>query len=170
MWLVTSLARDGQRCARCPSPKDEEAGWPSITLPSVSRGAVWFGRNRRGGRAILHHRRLGPVLFRDWSRSMELFTGTVAASAETWNFRDSRTRTTNGNPADFATEYLRPAPGPIGLGRHRHQASTLANPRPLAQPRGGRPMPGHERRFRVRFLTSEGAARRHDDLARDQWI
>jgi hypothetical protein len=71
------------------------------TIPKVNehsrdrnrRSATWFARNRRGGRVILYHRHIGPVLARDRSIRMDLFTATVAASADTWKFRNTDTAT-----------------------------------------------------------------------------
>jgi hypothetical protein len=45
--------------------------------------AKWFGKHRRGGDAILHHRTLNPVVIGDWSTRMELFTGALMLTAST---------------------------------------------------------------------------------------
>lgn len=46
------------------------------------RSARWFARNRLGGHGNLYHRHVSSVLSREWSRRTDLFTDTVAASAE----------------------------------------------------------------------------------------
>jgi hypothetical protein len=56
------------------------------------RSATRHTRNPRGGPGILHHRDINPVLVRDWSIRVHLFTATVEASANTWKFRDAATR------------------------------------------------------------------------------
>jgi hypothetical protein len=45
--------------------------------------AVWFQLYRRGGRVILHHGHIRPVLIRDWSRSMDGIAATIWASQTT---------------------------------------------------------------------------------------
>jgi hypothetical protein len=62
---------------------------------------------------------------------MELFTGTVAASADTRKFRDGATRPMTAKDAyDLVNaEYLRSVPAPTRLPRHRRRPSALANPR-----------------------------------------
>jgi hypothetical protein len=76
------------------------------------RSATWYVRNRRGGRGILYHRHINPVLVRDWSIRMDLFTATVEASDNTWKFRDAATRPMTAKDARelLAAEYLRPFP------------------------------------------------------------
>ena len=74
------------------------------------RSTTWFARNRHGGRVILYHRHLGPVLFRDWSTPQDLFTDTVAASADTSTSRNSATG--NDAPEPITAEYQRPFPAP----------------------------------------------------------
>jgi hypothetical protein len=44
------------------------------------RSSLWFGRNRRGGGIILHHRHIQPVLTREWSPKMDGFAGQDWAS------------------------------------------------------------------------------------------
>ena len=61
---------------------------------------------------------IGPVsassVVRDWSVRMDLFTATVAASADTWKFRNAAARPNHLTVKDVrelvATEYLRPIP------------------------------------------------------------
>jgi hypothetical protein len=45
--------------------------------------AEWFACHHRGGDAMLHHRTLNPVVIRDWSVKMEMFTSAVALTATT---------------------------------------------------------------------------------------
>ncbi|HET6285838.1 MAG TPA: hypothetical protein VFG15_03675 [Amycolatopsis sp.] len=45
--------------------------------------ARWFTRHHRGGDAMLHHRTLTPVILRDWSIKMELFTGALVLTTNT---------------------------------------------------------------------------------------
>jgi hypothetical protein len=86
-------------------------GNPTITKPHQHsihrhhRSAHWFARNRRGGRVILYHRHIGPVLARDWARKMEQFVGTVEASAETRTVNDIGSQ--EPNPSSIA-DYIRP--------------------------------------------------------------
>jgi hypothetical protein len=53
------------------------------SLQRQERSAVFFARNRRGGNVILHHRRIRPVLVRDWSPTMDGITATIWASQTT---------------------------------------------------------------------------------------
>lgn len=104
------------------------------------RSATWFARNRRGGRVILYHRHLGPVLIRDWSTPADLFTATVAASADTQQSRDTA--------VDHMTaEFVRP------LLAQSNYLDTAVSPAPWpsrptrSQQHGGRPMLDAERRL-----------------------
>jgi TniQ len=47
------------------------------------RAAIWFGRNRRAGSVILHHRAIHPVVIREWSIKMELYDGAIWQSQRT---------------------------------------------------------------------------------------
>ena len=47
------------------------------------RSAFWFAHTRRGGGAILHHRRIRLVLIRDWSPKMDGIAATIGASQTT---------------------------------------------------------------------------------------
>lgn len=77
------------------------------------RSATWFARNHRGGRVILYHRHIGPVLVRDWSTRMDLFTDTVAASANTFG-ADAARSPTSADTGEFVNiEYLRPLAAPL---------------------------------------------------------
>src|SRR2546430_8370735 len=72
-WQPPSLPTTTYRAQR---------GFGGSSLPKVNeqsrdrnrRSATWFARNRRGGRVILYHRPVGPVLVRDWSVHMDPFT------------------------------------------------------------------------------------------------
>lgn len=76
-WQPPSLPKTIYRTAR---------GSGSASTPKTNpqsddrhrRSVTWFARNRQAGRVILYHRHIGPVLVRDWSTRMDLFTGTVA--------------------------------------------------------------------------------------------
>lgn len=80
-WRPPSPARTTYRAQR---------GFGGQSIPKTNqhsidrhrRSARWFARNRLGGRGILYHRHVSSVLSREWSRRMDLFTDTVAASAE----------------------------------------------------------------------------------------
>jgi hypothetical protein len=135
-----------------------QRGFGGSSLPKVNeqsrdrnrRSATWFARNRRGGRVILYHRHVGPVLVRDWSVRMDLFTATVAASADTWKFRNATARPnlTVKDVRELVTaEYFRPIPAPSDY----LDTATSPVPWPVRsgprQPRGGRPMLGAEKRL-----------------------
>jgi hypothetical protein len=58
----------------------------TVTAASIDRhqrAAFWFGRNRRAGSVILHHRTVQPVLVREWSVKMELYAGAIWQSQPT---------------------------------------------------------------------------------------
>jgi hypothetical protein len=149
-----------QDCWQPPSPPATTyralRGFGGSTLPKVNehsrdrhrRSATWFARNRRGGRVILYHRHVSSVLARDWSIKMDLFTGTVDASTDTWKFRNTATRHMTVKDAHelVATEYLRPIPA------QSEYLDTAARPVPWPvraaprEPRAGRPMLGAKRR------------------------
>jgi hypothetical protein len=48
---------------------------------------LWFGLYRRGGRVILHHSHIRPVLVRGWSPSMDGIEATIWASQTTLDLR-----------------------------------------------------------------------------------
>ena len=50
------------------------------TLQRHERSTLWFQLYRRGGRVILHHGHIRPVLVRDWSPKMDGITATIWAS------------------------------------------------------------------------------------------
>ncbi len=49
-------------------------------LQRHERSALWFELYRRGGRVILHHGHIRPVLIRDWSPDMDGIGTTIWAS------------------------------------------------------------------------------------------
>jgi hypothetical protein len=53
------------------------------SLQRHQRSGVWFQLYRRGGRVILHHGHIRPVLIRDWSTPMGGITATIWASLTT---------------------------------------------------------------------------------------
>jgi hypothetical protein len=102
---------------------------PKINQQSLDRhrrSATWFARNRQAGRVILYHRHLGPVLFRDWSTPADLFTDTVAASADTGKFRTaaSQHRRAEDTHRLITADYLRAVPAPL------QYLATAVNPVP----------------------------------------
>jgi hypothetical protein len=146
-WQPPSLPATTYRALR---------GFGGSTMPKVNqhsrdrnrRSATWFARNRRGGRVILYHRHVGPVLVRDWSIRMDLFTATVEASADTWRFRNVATRHLTAKDARelITAEYLRPFPARSDY----LDAAVSPAPWPATgprEPRAGRPMLGAERRL-----------------------
>lgn len=46
---------------------------------------------------MLYHRHITAALVRGWSRAMEMFSGTVDASAQTWKFRNEAMRNMAGS-------------------------------------------------------------------------
>ena len=53
------------------------------SLQRHARSTLWFQLYRRGGRVILHHSHIRPVLIRDWSRPMDGIAATIWASQTT---------------------------------------------------------------------------------------
>ena len=53
------------------------------SLQRHERSTLWFQLYRRGGRVILHHGHIRPVLIRDWSRPMDGIAATIWASQTT---------------------------------------------------------------------------------------
>jgi hypothetical protein len=145
-WRPPSLPRTTYRTQR---------GFGGHTIPKVNqhsidrhqRSARWFARNRLGGRGILYHRHVGPVLARDWSRRMELFIGTVDASAEATTYPDPDTPSTVADDTSEPriADYKRPT------AVQSDYLDTAVNPAPWPTrdpppERGGRPLLGHERK------------------------
>ena len=145
-WRPPSLPRTTYRTQR---------GFGGQSIPKTNqhsldrhaRSARWFARNRLGGRGILYHRHVGSVLARDWSRRMDLFIGTVAASAEATNFAnpDASATTTSDNTEPGPADYIRPtAVASDYLDRTINPAPWPTRNAP-AEPRSGRPLLGRER-------------------------
>jgi hypothetical protein len=53
------------------------------SLQRIERSTLWFQLYRRGGRVILHHGHIRPVLIRDWPSKMDGITSTIWASQTT---------------------------------------------------------------------------------------
>jgi hypothetical protein len=86
-------------------------GIPKVNQHSIDRhrrSARWFARNRLGGRGILYHRHLSSVLAREWSRRMDLFTDTVAASAEAFALSNVDTAAAGDTVESTIADYVRP--------------------------------------------------------------
>lgn len=147
-WRPPSLPRTTYRTLRT---------FGGHTVPKVNqhsidrhrRSARWFAHNRRGGRPILYHRHVGPVLARDWSVRMDLFIGTVDASAQATTHLDPSTpaAATNDNAELVIADYVRPTPAESAY------LDTVTSPAPWPSrdappgPRGGRPLLGRERKL-----------------------
>ena len=77
------------------------------SLQRHERSTLWFRLYRRGGRVILHHAHIRPVLIRDWSRPMDGIAATIWASQTTLppepddrlNLATSRARTGSASSA-----------------------------------------------------------------------
>lgn len=87
-----------------PQTREHGATRPVKTRPNSierqARSAFWFGRGRRGGTVILHHRHIGPVLVRDWSRPMDGIEATIWASQDTFDPREHPPQARSGGSAD----------------------------------------------------------------------
>ncbi len=103
-------------------------------------------KNRCGGDAILHHRSLKPIVIRDWSTRMELFSGALNASASTsieaW-------RGVNG-AEQHRTEYLRPEPAPSDYLDTAVEPVAWPQPERPRPPRSARPLPPGQMRRALR--------------------
>jgi hypothetical protein len=122
---------------------DAAAGGGVTTTGYVEEAAL-------AARVILYHRHVGPVLVRDWSIRMDLFTATVEASTDLeipqrrrptqpphrqGRPRAGRRRVSAADPAQ--SDYLDAATNPV----------PWPNRTETRQPRGGRPMVGAEKRL-----------------------
>ena len=65
------------------SSPDRAATTSRQSLQRHERSTLWFQLYRRGGRVILHHGHIRPVLIRDWSRPMDGIDATIWASQTT---------------------------------------------------------------------------------------
>ena len=52
------------------------------SLQRHERSTLWFQLYRRGGRVILHHSHIRPVLIRDWSPKMDGIAATIWAGEQ----------------------------------------------------------------------------------------
>jgi hypothetical protein len=99
-------------------------------------------KHHRGGDTMLHHRTLNPVIIRDWSTKMEIFTGALALTANTTithkprNAKDITNLNTTKwtRPQPVSSPYLDTATEPVDW-------PTRTGPRP---PTGARPALPHE--------------------------
>ena len=91
-WMVIDSPRSPSRPDKTfPETRQHGASrGPMISKQSLDRhdrSALWFGRTRNGGGAILHHRHIRPVLIREWSREMDGIAATIWASRTTHGHR-----------------------------------------------------------------------------------
>lgn len=107
--------------------------------------ADWFSIHHRGGDAMLHHRTLNPVVIRDWSTKMEMFTSALALTATT-TFKSRTPLNVKTITALATNEWVRPDPAPASY------LDTAVEPVPWPPrdgsrpPTGGRPRLPHEHR------------------------
>jgi hypothetical protein len=107
--------------------------------------AYWFvQKHRRGGDAMLHHRTLNPVIIRDWSTKMEVFTAALALTTKT-STKWHKPRTTKEAIALAANKWVRPRPAPssyLDTATEPVDWPQRTGPRP---PTGARPtLPGEQ--------------------------
>jgi hypothetical protein len=98
----------------------------------------------RGGDAMLHHRTLNPVVIRDGSPRMELFTSAVMATART-SFQARAHLNINEMTNLARIEWVRPQPAPssyLDTATEPVSWPQRSGPRP---PTGSRPRLPHER-------------------------
>ena len=62
---------------------DGSAATSGQSLQRHERSTLWFQLHRRGGRVLLHHGHIRPVLVRDWSPEMDGIAATIWASRTT---------------------------------------------------------------------------------------
>jgi hypothetical protein len=77
---VEYIAMDGTLHA---VPLADAATTSRQSLQRHARSTLWFQLYRRGGRVILHHGHIRPVLIRDWSPRMDGIAATIWASETT---------------------------------------------------------------------------------------
>jgi hypothetical protein len=111
-WIeYDSWQPPSQPAATYPQTRDHGTPRPAAvsqqTLQRQGRSTAYFALNRRGGNVILHHRRIRPVLTRDWSPAMDGITATIWASQATGHpakWTPVRTaRTAPASPPDSRT-------------------------------------------------------------------
>ena len=64
-----------------PGPRLPGFGTGKANRERHERSRYWYSRNHDGGRVILHHRHIRPVLIRPWSAAMDGIEATIWASA-----------------------------------------------------------------------------------------
>lgn len=102
--------------------------------------ALWFSRHHRGGDAMLHHHTLTPVVLHDWSIEMELFTSTLALTANTKPPTPLKLRTAKEIAAFRTGEWVRPEPATSSyLDTAVEPASRPTRSAPCPMPPGTRP-------------------------------
>lgn len=114
------------------------ATFPRPTRDSDTKrrtSAHWFSVHGRGGDAIVHHRALNPVILRDWSRKMEMFTAALELTAST-NTPVPKHPNVKDAKALATTEWVRPEPAPMSY------LDTVVEPVSWAQRPGPRPHTG----------------------------
>jgi hypothetical protein len=116
--------------------------------------ALWFSRHRRGGDAMLHHRTLNPVVIRDWSTKMEMFTSALALTADTSTAsHKSLNLDRPRSPAEFTayarTHWFRPQQRPSDWLDNATEPVAWAERESGQRPAtGGRPaLPGEKRLY-----------------------
>jgi hypothetical protein len=87
-WMITDASRPPSRPNKAfPDTRSHGATRPTTTSAQSQqrhdRSSHWFGRHRRGGGIILHHRHIQPVLIREWSPKMDGFDAQIWASRTT---------------------------------------------------------------------------------------
>ncbi|HKS47089.1 MAG TPA: hypothetical protein VJT49_18665 [Amycolatopsis sp.] len=107
--------------------------------------AYWFSIHHRGGDVMLHHRTLNPVVIRDRSVKMEMFTSALALTAAT-NTKMPPNLTAKQPTQFMSSEWIRPQPQPssfLDTAQEPIPWVKRAEPRP---PTGARPQLPSERR------------------------
>ena len=87
-WMTYDSCRPAsQPHATFPQTRGYRSPRPAVSskqsLQRHERSALWFELYRRGGRVMLHHGHIRPVLIRDWSTPMDGITATIWASQTT---------------------------------------------------------------------------------------
>jgi TniQ len=87
-WMTSDAPRPPSRPTKTfPDTRAHGATRPATTSAQSrqrhDRSSLWFGRHRRGGGIILHHRHIQPVLIREWSTKMDGFAAQIWASRAT---------------------------------------------------------------------------------------
>lgn len=114
-WRPPSLPThtyNGTRAFGARTPKQIKQG----DTERHDRSARWFSWTRAGGKTMLFHRHLAPVLVRDWSPRMDLFLGSIHASASTSQTTDVLPQPARDDHTDdtgpVIPDYVRRGPAP----------------------------------------------------------